>query len=202
MHQDNSKQSQMKEKNCKNVVQTVPGLKKSFSDFVDGTLAFADSFALEDEVRNDYDLNKSEKVSTCCAVKLKAVSYVFNTGDIPLNNSVSSTACEKNAFVNGKISKELSIVSNLNLHYIVHTKEKPCKCDICYKAFSRNANYIVHTKEKPCKCDICYKAFSRNAILKSDITIHTRKKLFRCKICLKEFRVYFTLNVGLPYVPI
>jgi KRAB domain-containing zinc finger protein len=47
-----------------------------------------------------------------------------------------------------------------------HTVDKPYKCDICGKGFSKNYNLQTHirthTGDKPYKCDVCGKGFSHN----------------------------------------
>ncbi|XP_077297460.1 uncharacterized protein LOC143919141 [Arctopsyche grandis] len=74
---------------------------------------------------------------------------------------------------------------------VLHTKEKPVKCDICLKSFSRNTSLeshkILHTGIKPYKCDICLKSFTRKYYLVLHLRSHTGEKPYKCEICLRSF---------------
>ena len=101
MFQDNI----IKEKNCKDEVQTILDLMKPLKDFLGGSHAFNNDFAFDDTERNDYASKKSEKVAASFALKLDVVNYSLYAGDLVLDNSFSTTACnkKKNDFVNGQI---------------------------------------------------------------------------------------------------
>ncbi|XP_077297465.1 transcription factor Ouib-like [Arctopsyche grandis] len=93
---------------------------------------------------------------------------------------------------------------------VVHTKEKPLKCVICLKSFSRKPSLEAHKKLhpgiQPYKCDVCLKSFilknklvihlishtgEKTLLSKSKLilhkTSHTGEKPFKCDTCLKSF---------------
>ena len=96
---------QQSENHHKNVIQTVSDLMESPNEYIDGSHALDDGFALEYSEKNDYALNGSGKVSTRLAGRSHVVNYVVNTGGVMLDNGVSTTTCKKkdDNFVNDEI---------------------------------------------------------------------------------------------------
>ena len=95
---------QQSENHRKNVVRTTSDLKKPPTKLIDGCHALGHGFALEDSERNDYDLNRSGKVSTRFAENSDGVNYVLSTGDVVLDKDASTTICKKkDNFANNEI---------------------------------------------------------------------------------------------------
>ena len=156
MRQGNIKQSENRNKLGKDVVQTMPDLIKPFSDFIDGSRAFGDDFALEDTERNDYALDKSEKVSDCFAVKRDILSHVLNTGEVVLDGSAPTTVCkEKNDdFVtdeisdsNEELSEQTSLVSNCTTLERNSLLSLDLSCVIKYDPYESAHSYAQNNDE-------------------------------------------------------
>ncbi|XP_014693351.3 zinc finger and SCAN domain-containing protein 20 isoform X1 [Equus asinus] len=76
-------------------------------------------------------------------------------------------------------------------HQGLYLAEKPYKCDMCVKSFSRSSHFIahqrIHTGEKPYACLECGKSFSDRSNLNTHQRIHTGEKPYTCLECGKSF---------------
>ncbi|XP_030609761.1 zinc finger protein 70-like [Archocentrus centrarchus] len=71
----------------------------------------------------------------------------------------------------------------------LHTEDRPFKCNICSKTFTRmsilSTHRWVHVEERPYKCDICLKSFGLKAQLKTHCKEHASLEKYHCNICGK-----------------
>ncbi len=88
--------------------------------------------------------------------------------------------------------------TNLSVHYLVHTGERPNKCSFCGKGFSQKGNLHAHERihkgERPFSCATCGRSFTQKVSLCNHERIHRGERPFTCITCGKGFTQQVTLK--------
>ena len=104
----------------------------------------------------------------------KLESLVSNLADPKQNDPNECVLCHR----------ILSCKSALQMHYRVHTGERPFKCKICNRTFTTKGNLKthmgVHRSKPPMRsfpqCPVCHKKYANSVVLQQHIKTHTGEK--------------------------
>lgn len=80
--------------------------------------------------------------------------------------------------------------SNLTQHLARHAGEKPCKCCVCGRSFTRSyfsEHMRSHSVIRGYPCQQCDKSFNSSQRLKRHMVCHETERRYQCNICPKKF---------------
>lgn len=87
---------------------------------------------------------------------------------------------------------------NLQIHLVVHTKERNYQCDQCGNSYGTKTalknHKFTHLEVKNFTCDICHKKFKSNHRLYAHKSLHEAEKKHECEICHAKFTIKQYLN--------
>lgn len=84
----------------------------------------------------------------------------------------------------------------LKRHLILHSEEKPFKCEVCGNKYRQkwhlNRHVKVHSKELPFECEYCHKCFRLKAFLRVSIKWRVKSSLRKKNI----FQIHLRQHTG------
>lgn len=111
----------------------------------------------------------------------------------------------KHQYLCDMCGKEFRHKQKLNLHYRVHTGNKPFTCGFCDKSFTKKdylkAHERIHTGERPFACKFCEKRCNQKSALIIHERTHTGEKPFKCIYCNKDYPSKTNLKAHIKVCP-
>uniref|UniRef100_A0A8C6TWY7 C2H2-type domain-containing protein n=1 Tax=Neogobius melanostomus TaxID=47308 RepID=A0A8C6TWY7_9GOBI len=109
----------------------------------------------------------------------------------PAQENNVSEGNKANSHTGSDFGKSYQFMKTLGIHQHTQTGEKPFKCTVCNKGFTKkghlNEHMRIHTGEKPYTCPFCEKSFIAKRILNEHIRLHTGERPYKCTVCGKDF---------------